>query len=135
MGLVVGLFLLFTVWWGVLEAAAQEKRVALVMGHSGYQHTAVLRNPRADAEDMSAALKRLNFEVVVGIDLDKRAMERIIRQFGLRRELCFVVGLAGQLRRHTAFGRALIVIPADACPIERALAHRARRSGRVHIAI
>lgn len=84
MGLVTRLFLFIIGCWWVPGAAAQEKRVALVIGNSGYQHTAVLRNPRADAEDMSAALKRLNFEVVEGIDLDKRAMERIIRQFGLK---------------------------------------------------
>jgi uncharacterized caspase-like protein len=84
MRLFASLFLFIVVCWGVPEAAAQEKRVALVVGNSGYQHTAVLKNPRADAEDMSAALKRLNFEVVEGIDLDKRAMERIIRQFGLK---------------------------------------------------
>ena len=66
------------------EAIAQEKRVALIIGNSTYQHTGILKNPRADADDMSAALKRLNFEVVEGIDLDKRAMERIIRQFGLK---------------------------------------------------
>jgi hypothetical protein len=33
---------------------------------------------------MSAALQRLGFEVIEGRDLDKRAMERLIRQFGVK---------------------------------------------------
>ena len=64
--------------------AAVEKRVALVIGNSSYQHTTALRNPRNDAEDIVAALKRLGFDVIEGIDLDKRSMERVIRQFGLQ---------------------------------------------------
>lgn len=64
--------------------AADDKRVALVIGNSSYQHTAPLRNPRNDAEDITAALKRLGFEVIEGIDLDKRSMERSIRQFGVK---------------------------------------------------
>jgi uncharacterized caspase-like protein len=62
--------------------ATAAKRVALVIGNSAYQNTAVLRNPKNDAEDLSAALKRLGFEVLVEVDLDKRRMERTIRQFG-----------------------------------------------------
>ena len=68
----------------IAAQAAADKRVALVIGNSAYQHTTVLRNPRNDAEDMVASLKRLSFEVIEGLDLDKRAMERTIRQFGLK---------------------------------------------------
>lgn len=64
--------------------ATAERRIALVIGNGGYQHTATLRNPSHDAEDVSASLKRLGFEVVEGIDLDKRSMERTIRQFGVK---------------------------------------------------
>lgn len=64
--------------------ARAEKRVALVLGNSSYQHTATLLNPKHDAHDMAGALKRLGFEVVEGIDLDKRSMERTIRLFGTR---------------------------------------------------
>ena len=38
-------------------------------------------NTRNDAADMAAALKRLGFEVLDGIDLDKAAIERKIREF------------------------------------------------------
>jgi hypothetical protein len=68
------------------SAAQAEKRVALVIGNSAYQNTGELRNPSNDATDMTAALRRLGFEVTDGRDLDKRAMERAIRQFGLSLE-------------------------------------------------
>ncbi len=64
--------------------AHADKRVALVIGNSAYQHTAELHNPKNDAADMAVALRRLGFEVLDGRDLDKRGMERLIRQFGLK---------------------------------------------------
>ena len=64
--------------------AYAEKRVALVIGNSAYLHTAALFNPKNDAADMAEALRRLGFEVLDGRDLDKRGMERLIRQFGLK---------------------------------------------------
>ena len=67
----------------VSEARA-EKRIALVIGNSAYQNTPDLKNPKNDAVDLAAALRRLGFEVFEGRDLDKRAMERLIRQFGVR---------------------------------------------------
>jgi hypothetical protein len=68
------------------SAAQADKRVALVVGNSAYQNTSELRNPSNDAADVTAALKRLGFKVTDGRDLDKRAMERAIRQFGLSLE-------------------------------------------------
>ena len=41
---------------GTLASAAAEKRVALVIGNSAYQHTAQLKNPSNDATDMAAKL-------------------------------------------------------------------------------
>ncbi len=41
-----------------------QKRVALVIGVSKYQHTAALANPGNDSRDVAAALKRLNFDVI-----------------------------------------------------------------------
>ena len=64
--------------------ARAEKRVALVIGNAAYQNTAALNNPSNDAADLSAALQRLDFEVIEGRDLDKRAMERLVRQFGIK---------------------------------------------------
>src|SRR5262245_50027947 len=68
----------------IAPAARAEKRVALVIGNAGYQNASVLKNPKNDAIDVAATLTRLGFEVVEGVDLDKRSMERTIRQFGTK---------------------------------------------------
>jgi uncharacterized caspase-like protein len=52
-----------------------EKRVALVIGNAAYKNAATLQNPRNDVVDVSEALKRLGFETIVGLDLDKTGME------------------------------------------------------------
>lgn len=60
---------------------AQDKRVALVIGNSAYVSATPLENPKNDASDVAAALQSLGFEVLKGIDLDKAAMDRTIRDF------------------------------------------------------
>jgi len=60
---------------------ASEKRVALVIGNSAYQHTATLSNPTNDAKDIATALRELKFDVIEALNLDKAAMDRTIRQF------------------------------------------------------
>lgn len=64
---------------GVAKAS---KRVALVIGNSAYENATALKNPRNDAEDLSAKLKSLGFEVVSGFDLDSRGMRDKVREFG-----------------------------------------------------
>jgi hypothetical protein len=64
--------------------ALAQQNVALVIGNSAYRHSAELTNPRNDATDLSAALKRLGFQVIEGVDLDKRAMERLIQDFAAK---------------------------------------------------
>jgi uncharacterized caspase-like protein len=56
-------------------------RVALVIGNSAYKHAATLDNPRNDAADMAAALRKLNFKVIDGVDLDKAAFDRKVAEF------------------------------------------------------
>jgi formylglycine-generating enzyme required for sulfatase activity len=63
------------------SSAQAEKRVALVIGNASYKETAPLNNTQRDASDLAEVLRRLNFDVMQGIDLDKRAMERLIREF------------------------------------------------------
>ena len=55
--------------------AFAEKRVALVIGNGAYQHSSRLPNPRNDAEDVAAALRRIGFETIVGLDLDKAKLD------------------------------------------------------------
>jgi hypothetical protein len=63
------------------SVAQAEKRVALVIGNSAYQKTPALANPRNDATDMAAALKKRGFQVIEGLDLDKASFERKVRDF------------------------------------------------------
>ncbi len=60
---------------------AQGKRLALVIGNSDYKHTPRLENPKNDAADFAAVLKKLGFAVMEGRDLDKAAMDRTVRDF------------------------------------------------------
>jgi uncharacterized caspase-like protein len=59
----------------MIVPAHAEKRVALVIGNAAYKNAATLRNPRNDAQDVSAALQRIGFETIVGLDLDRAGME------------------------------------------------------------
>jgi len=61
--------------------AVPQKRVALVIGNSAYRHARKLENPRNDAADVSAALKKLGFQVIEGFDLDKAALDAKVRAF------------------------------------------------------
>src|SRR5262249_32756816 len=66
----------------VATADAQaERRVALVIGNSAYQHSAPLGNPTNDAQDLADTLGRLGFEVILAKDLDKRGMEQSFSRF------------------------------------------------------
>jgi len=66
----------------LLASVAQaEKRVALVIGNSAYEHTGTLTNPKNDAADVAAALKKLDFQVLDAFDLDKAAFDRKVRDF------------------------------------------------------
>jgi hypothetical protein len=62
-------------------AAQKETRVALVIGNSAYRHTPPLPNPRNDASDIAGALKRLGFDTLLEVDLDKRGMDEAFRRF------------------------------------------------------
>ena len=62
-------------------AAANARRVALVIGNSAYEHTAPLANPANDAADVAASLERLGFDVTRGIDLTKTGMDDAFRRF------------------------------------------------------
>ncbi|WP_429130567.1 caspase family protein [Ensifer sp. 4252] len=65
----------------ICSQALAERRVALVIGNSAYQHVPKLPNPDNDAGDMAAKLEALGFEVVVGRDLDLAGVRNTIRDF------------------------------------------------------
>jgi len=66
--------------------AQRERRVALVVGNSAYENAPVLPNPRNDAADITATLRKLGFDVIDGQDLDRREMEKKIREFSRKIE-------------------------------------------------
>src|SRR5262245_32582059 len=60
-----------------------QKRVALVIGNASYRYAPALANPKNDASDVAAALSRFGFQVIAGLDLDKTALERKVREFSV----------------------------------------------------
>ena len=66
--------------FAILPATAA-KRVALVIGNSAYVQAPALTNPVNDAADMAKALTEAGFDVVLGLDLDRRAFDDKLRTF------------------------------------------------------
>jgi hypothetical protein len=74
--------LLLIVAWAVLNAAADENRIALVIGNSAYG-TSPLKNPVNDATAMTATLKELGFKVTSAYNVRSyQEMIKLIRDFG-----------------------------------------------------
>lgn len=65
----------------MIAPALAEKRVALVIGNSKYAEVTPLANPANDANDIANALKSSGFDVIVGLDVDKRAFDTKVRNF------------------------------------------------------
>ena len=61
--------------------AVSAERVALVIGNGGYIIHDALRNPLNDAKAVSSALRRANFEVIEGYDLNRQDFEATLRRF------------------------------------------------------
>jgi TPR repeat protein len=62
-------------------AFAAGKRVAFVVGNSAYKAVPTLANPKNDAAAVSAALRKVGFEVVTAIDLDRAAFDKSVETF------------------------------------------------------
>lgn len=95
------------------DAAADENRVALVIGVSKYQFAPPLPNPDNDARRMAEALRRVKFQVEELYDPDYRTLGRTLRAFGIRAQkadaaLIFYAGHGVQVDHDN------YVIPADA---------------------
>lgn len=65
----------------LFTSAQAEKRVALVIGNSAYQHIGKLQNPANDADLMERTLKQLGFEVIVAKDVTQSGMKLAISQY------------------------------------------------------
>ncbi len=64
-----------------VSGAGAAKRIALVIGNADYKHLPPLRTPHGDADKVAELLRAANFEVFIGKDLGKLALEKSIRQF------------------------------------------------------
>ena len=64
-----------------LGSAALARSVALVIGNADYAHAPRLLNPVHDAEDVSAALRGLGFDVTLLLDVDQAAFIRGLSEF------------------------------------------------------
>ena len=62
-------------------AAATSRRVALVIGNGAYAHVRALPNPPNDAHAIAKSLRDIGLTVTEGIDLDRDAMQKTIRDF------------------------------------------------------
>jgi hypothetical protein len=76
----IGFLLLIASWFGGTPALA-DKRVALVIGNGAYTHAPRLSNPPHDAEDVAAALRRSNFDVIYAADAGQTDMQEATIRF------------------------------------------------------
>jgi uncharacterized caspase-like protein len=79
------LLIAFFVAWSAISTGAvssfADTRVALVIGNSAYRNAPRLLNPRNDAVDVAAALRRSGFDTILLTDLDKAGMDEAAIQF------------------------------------------------------
>lgn len=66
---------------GLIASAHAERRLALVVGVSHYDHVPTLKNSLNDASDMAAALRDIGFDVTEIRDPDQKAMSDGIAAF------------------------------------------------------
>src|SRR5713101_282955 len=106
----------------VCSPAFAEKRIALVVGNSNYQHVPRLNNPANDARLMADTLRSLGFALVEGgaqIDLDKTSFDNAVRNFGRQLQgadvgLFYYAGHGLQVRG------ANYLVPVNANPVREA---------------
>ena len=62
--------------------AVAERRVALVIANSAYEHVSPLRNPANDGKALAAALRGLQFNVREAYDVNLSGFAKLLRDFG-----------------------------------------------------
>jgi uncharacterized caspase-like protein len=69
--------------WGTAQAslAATEKRVALVIGNAAYAGISRLEKPLNDAQKMAEVLKGFGYEVILGLNANKRELDTLAQRF------------------------------------------------------
>ena len=72
---------LFAILLPFSSTAQAERRVALVIGNGAYENASRLPNPKHDAKDVAAALRRSGFKTIVGLDLVQSQMQEMAIRF------------------------------------------------------
>ena len=80
---VVAALFLSGLFGGAIAAngAADGRRIALVIGNSTYETLPSLPNPANDVKEVADTLRAAGFDVTVGIDVDRLALEDTVRRF------------------------------------------------------
>jgi hypothetical protein len=112
-GFVIAVLLMF---YGCAAPAAAEKRVALIIGNSAYEHADGLVNPVTDARSIRATLTKIGFDdanIIYGENLTKRDFERAVARFATsaRDSDVAVIFYAGH---GSTFGGIPYAVPVDA---------------------
>lgn len=76
-------FILVSIMFVAFDAQASN-RIALVIGNGAYSDATPLNNPKNDAHDIANKLRKLGFEVVLGVDLKLDEMLGTVRNFARR---------------------------------------------------
>ncbi len=97
-----------------LIAISSVKRLALVIGNADYQFVPSLSNPVNDAKDVAAALRSLNYEVIVLTNASYKAMLDAVQQFAERLARLGSVGLFYFSGHGLQSGGSNYLVPVDA---------------------
>jgi len=98
-----------------VQLLSQDKRFALIIGNSSYQHGYPLANPENDATDIALLLSSSGFHVDKYVNLDQTTMKRVIDDFGARLigadvALVFYAGHGIQANGRNYFVPAVIIL-------------------------
>ena len=68
----------------IAQPAIAAQRVALIFGNAEYRHAKQLVTPANDVDALAKQLRKLNFEVLIGKNLDRQDMLSMIQRFANR---------------------------------------------------
>lgn len=80
--IIIALSILFAL--ANVNAASADQRVAFVVGNGAYKNIDRLANPVRSARAMEGFLRKLGFDVVLGIDLTREQFAQQLRDFGAK---------------------------------------------------